>query len=94
MFEYGDVFSTGSGGGDAAVWTQERAVMGTRLITLCASQSGPLIAAVTEGVRLAAPGFNASQRERPRLDRDIVRWIRGGAVGVASAAVRFAKGGE
>lgn len=74
--EFGDVFSTGPGGPGSPVWTHERTVLGTRVIGFVASQ-GSLVAGVcTDGSRLASPGLLPDRRDRPRLDRDAVRWFK------------------
>lgn len=73
--EFGDVFVTTDATPDAAIWAQSRTVMGTRVLGFGCSQNSPALGVVTEGTRLAAPGISAAVRDRPRLDRDVIRWI-------------------
>ena len=85
MLEYGDVFSTTAATPSSNIWTQERTVLGTRVLGFSCGPNSAAAAVVTEGVRLAAPGLGAAKVERLRLDRDVVRWLRGHSVWAAFA---------
>lgn len=80
MLEYGDVFSTTAVSPSSSVWAQDRTVLGTRVLGFSCGPNSAAAAVVTEGIRLAAPGLGAATVERPRLDRDVVRWLRGQSV--------------